>query len=227
MPKILTIYNEEDAAEPYAAALRAAGLEPMLAAADEADKVIALQSIDGLLLMGGCDVDPARFGAERHPKTEKCDLQRDAVECAAIATAIDRDIPIFGICRGLQMLNVQQGGTLIQHLESHKRHRRVTRDRALPAHTIQIVPETLLASIADPALAWEVNSRHHQAIDGLAGSLKVSAVDGEDGTIEAVERPRSRFVLAVQWHPENQAPVHPEQARLFEAFADACRNQKL
>jgi gamma-glutamyl-gamma-aminobutyrate hydrolase PuuD len=221
MTKILTIYRERRDTEPYAAALRAAGLEPVLVSAGD-PAAASLDGISGLLLMGGSDVDPALFGESRGPETEEPDPQRDASECAAIAAAIDRDIPVLGICRGLQILNVQQGGTLTQHLPGFERHRRRTPDRALPAHRVSLVPGTQLALIADPALTLEVNSRHHQGIATLANSLTVSAVDDEDSTIEAVERPGSRFVIAVQWHPENQAPVHPEQARLFRAFADAC-----
>jgi putative glutamine amidotransferase len=223
VPKILTIYRERSDTEPYAAALRAAGLEPVLVSADE-PAATSLDGIDGLLLMGGSDVDPALFGERRGPETEEPDPQRDASECAAIAAAIDRDIPILGICRGLQILNVQQGGTLTQHLPGFERHRRRTPDRAVPAHRVSIVSGTQLASIVDPALTLEVNSRHHQGIATLANSLRVAAIDDEDSTIEAVERTGSRFVVAVQWHPENQAPVHPEQARLFRAFADACLN---
>jgi len=223
VPKILTIYRERSETEPYAAALRAAGLEPVLVSADN-PAAASLDGIDGLLLMGGSDVDPALFEESPAPETDVPDPQLDAAECAAIAGAIERDIPVLGICRGLQILNVQQGGTLTQHLPGFKRHRRRTRERSTPAHRVCIVPDTQLASIAAPALAWEVNSRHHQGIATLADSLKVSAADDEDGTIEAVERPASRFVIAVQWHPENQAPVHPEQARLFHAFARACQS---
>ena len=223
MPKILTIYRERSETEPYAAALRAAGLEPVLVSADD-PAATSLDGIDGLLLMGGSDVDPALFGESPAPETEEPDPRRDTAECAAIAGAIERDIPVLGICRGLQILNVQQGGTLTQHLSGFERHRRRTPERSTPAHGVRIVPDTQLASIAAPALKWEVNSRHHQGIATLASSLKVSAVDSEDKTIEAVERPGSRFVVAVQWHPENQAPVHPEQARLFSAFARACLN---
>ena len=220
MTKILTIYRELSETEPYAAALRVAGLDPVLVSAD--DPAVSLDGIDGVLLMGGSDVDPALFGESRGPETEEPDPQLDAAECAAIAGAIARDIPILGICRGLQILNVQQGGTLTQHLPTFERHRRRPPDRALPAHCVSIVPGSQLASIADPALTWEVNSRHHQGIATLANSLRISAVDDQDETIEAVERPGSRFVVAVQWHPENQAPVNPEQARLFQAFAEAC-----
>jgi putative glutamine amidotransferase len=221
MPKILTIYRERDETEPYAAAMRAAGLEPALVSADEAEGQ-GIDGLDGLLLMGGSDVDPALFGETRAPETEEPDPGLDAAECTAIVAAIAQDLPVLGICRGLQILNVQQGGTLTQHLAAYERHRQTPADRSEPAHRVRILPATTLASIAGNAGTWEVNSRHHQGIATLAKSLRISAVDSEDGTIEAVERPGSRFVVAVQWHPENQAPVNAQQARLFRAFADAC-----
>jgi putative glutamine amidotransferase len=224
MPNILAIFGEHSDTEPYAAALRAAGLEPVLVPAAEAGANTLFDGIDGLLLIGGTDVDPKLFGEEPGPETEPPDPVRDAAECAAIATAIGRDLPVFGICRGLQILNVQQGGSLAQHLPTYQKHRRRTPDRSLPAHTVRLLPATLLASIAQGAVTWDVNSRHHQAIARLATTLRVSAVDNEDGTIEAVERPGSRFVVAVQWHPENQAPFDAHQANLFRAFARACNS---
>jgi putative glutamine amidotransferase len=223
MTKVLTVYRERAESEPYVSAMQAAGLEPILVSADEP---ASLDGMDGLLLMGGSDVDAARFGEERAPETEEPDPNRDNIECVLIGQAIERDLPVFGICRGLQILNVQQGGTLTQHLAGHARHRQRPSDRALPAHPVRIVPGTLLASIAEPVSSWSVNSRHHQGIARLAEGLRACAVDPHDGIIEAIERPASRFVLAVQWHPENQAPVSAEQAKLFEAFAAACHRRE-
>jgi putative glutamine amidotransferase len=214
--RVLTIYRERDEAEPYIAALEAAGLRPVLVSADE---TASLQAMDGLLLMGGSDVDPALYGEQRGPATEAPDPHRDRLECELIGEAIQRDLPVFAICRGLQILNVQQGGTLQQDLRDRERHVQTPADRSLPAHPVRILPGTLLARIAGTSL--QVNSRHHQGIAKLAPGLRISAVDPEDGTIEAVERPGSRFVLAVQWHPENQAPRCAEQAELFRVFAEA------
>jgi gamma-glutamyl-gamma-aminobutyrate hydrolase PuuD len=185
----------------------------------------------GLLLMGGSDVNPARYGEARRSGAEEAnsaeaddaefDDVRDELESALIQEALARDVPVLAICRGLQILNVRHGGTLIQHLDSTARHRQRTEDRGMPVHQVEIVPDTKLAEIAGTPLSWGVNSRHHQAIDRLGAGLRISACDSEDGTIEAVERPDRRFVVGVQWHPENMSARDPHQARLFEAFAAA------
>jgi putative glutamine amidotransferase len=125
----------------------------------------------------------------------------------------------------LQILNVQHGGSLVQHLDWAGRHRRKTPDRGLPAHPIRIEPGTLLARIAGEDLTWDVNSRHHQAIARLGDGLRVSARDPEDEIIEAIERPDKRFCLAVQWHPENQSASDPRQANLFRAFSQALERR--
>jgi len=127
---------------------------------------------------------------------------------------------LFAICRGMQILNVHLGGSLVQHLPTSGRHVRRTADRSLPAHRVTIKPTTLLAGIAG-AESWEVNSRHHQAVARLAAGLQVCARDPVDGTVEAIELPARRFVLGVQWHPENQAPVDPGQRKLFQSFTAA------
>ncbi|HXA50680.1 MAG TPA: gamma-glutamyl-gamma-aminobutyrate hydrolase family protein [Candidatus Acidoferrum sp.] len=198
---------------PYVEALRAAGVDVVFEG--------ALDDAAGLLLMGGDDVDPARYGEIAGPDTEAPDFARDERECALIHEALERDLPLLGICRGMQMLNVQQGGSLIQHLPATGHHRRRTADRSLPAHMIRIEAGTLLAAIAGEHREWDVNSRHHQAIARLGAGLAVAARDPEDGVIEAIERPDRRFCLAVQWHPENQSASDPRHASLFHAFASA------
>lgn len=203
--------------QPYEEALRAAGIEPVLISPDSAIP----QGTSGLLLMGGSDVNPALYGEARHAETQESDDARDELECALIRDTLARDLPLLAICRGVQILNVQHGGTLVQHLDSTERHRRRTEDRGLPAHQVEIVPGTRLAFIAGNTRTWDVNSRHHQAIERLGEGLLISARDPEDGIIEAVERPDKRFVVGVQWHPENMSPVDDRQARLFQAFAEA------
>jgi putative glutamine amidotransferase len=221
MKRVVTVSGSSASADyprPYQEALRALGIElvPVTAAPMPPDAA-------GLLLMGGSDVNPARYGEARVGDTEEADDARDELESALIEEALARDLPFLAICRGLQILNVQQGGTLIQHLATTARHRQRTEDRGTPVHQVEIVPGTALAAIAGGARHWDVNSRHHQAIDKLGEGLRISARDAEDGTIEAVERPDKRFVIGVQWHPENMSATDPCQARLFQAFAAALQ----
>jgi putative glutamine amidotransferase len=202
---------------PYEEALRAAGIEPVLISPESA--IGASGKIVGLLLMGGSDVNPALYGETRQPETQDPDDARDAIECALIQSALLADIPVLAICRGIQILNVQHGGTLVQHLDSSARHRVRTENRGQPAHPVEIVPGTRLAEIFGNSRTIEVNSRHHQAIARLGEGLRISARDPEDGTIEAVEREDKHFVVGVEWHPENMSPTDTRQAKLFEAFA--------
>jgi gamma-glutamyl-gamma-aminobutyrate hydrolase PuuD len=213
--KVLVVYRKAADVEPYARAMEAVGAEPLL---QEARPGLKIGSYGGLLLTGGSDVDPALYGETPSPETQPPDPDRDAAECALIDEALARDLPLLAICRGMQILNVHLGGSLIQHLRTAARHVRRTPDKSLPAHRVAIEPGTLLSSIARGEF-WEVNSRHHQAIARLAPGMRVCARDPEDGTIEAVELPLRRFVLAVQWHPENQAPRDSGQRSLFESFA--------
>jgi putative glutamine amidotransferase len=183
-----------------------------------------LDDFGGLLLTGGPDVDPALYGAARHPETEEPDRERDDAEMELVREALDADVPLLAICRGLQLLNVFHGGDLMQHLDTTEHHRQPEGDRAAPVHNILIEPGSLLHAIAG-AREWHVNSRHHQGVRNLGRGLRVSAIDPEDGLIEAVERPDKRFVLAVQWHPENQAMVDAEQLRIFQRFGEALRRE--
>ena len=219
MKRVLAVCGSRwkpDHSLPYEKALQDAGIEPVLIVpGGEVPK-----DVSGLVLMGGSDVNPARFGEARLTETDRPDDARDALECDLIDDFMKRDLPVLAICRGLQVLNVQHGGTLVQHLDSTKRHRVKTPENpGLPAHKVEIVPGTKLAAIAGEPLTLDVNSRHHQAIAKLGHGLRVSARDPEDGTIEAVERPDKRFVVGVQWHPENQSATDERQARLFRAFA--------
>jgi putative glutamine amidotransferase len=200
---------------PYEQALAAAGLEPVVIRPGDAIP----SNTSGLLLMGGSDVNPRLYDETRDPCTEGSDDPRDHLELELIHEALHRDIPLLAICRGLQILNVRHGGTLIQHLKTTPRHRVKTGDRGQPVHQVEIVEGTRLAKIARGARTWDVNSRHHQAIDRVGERLVVSAWDPVDRVIEAVERPDKRFVVAVQWHPENQAVSDERQASLFQAFA--------
>lgn len=218
MPKrVLIPFRHSKKLKPYVDAIAAAGMEPI--AADIAAPV-KLGNAEGLLLMGGTDVNPTRYGAETQPETDQPDDARDQAELDLIEEAISKDIPLFAICRGLQILNVYHGGTLLQHLPSAGRHDASTEDKGAAAHEVVIQQGSILGQIAE-ARKWGVNSRHHQAADKIADGLRVVAWDVEDGVIEALERSDKRFVLAVQWHPEDQIARDPEQLKLFQRFAEA------
>jgi putative glutamine amidotransferase len=213
MKRVVTVEDHGNTG-PYVEALDEAGIEPVFGT--------SFDGALGLVLLGGCDVNPARYGEARHPQTEDPDDQRDRLECSLIAEALERDLPILAICRGMQVLNVQHGGTLVQHLEPVERHRQQPNDKSVSAHCIEIAPGTKLARIAGVEIRREVNSRHHQAVARLGQGLVVSATDPRDGVIEAIERPDKRFVVGVQWHPENQTAERDSIARkLFDAFAAA------
>lgn len=195
----------ESKREAYRNALRNAGMEPV-------ENVTRLDGLAGLLLAGGSDVSPELYGAERQAKTGGSDRARDKLETALVEEAVARDLPVLAICRGLQLLNVAMGGTLVQHIEGHRYPGQ--RD----VHPIAIAPGSRLASILGTQ-THVVNSRHHQSV-ARAGSGVVVTAAAPDYVIEALELPEKRFVLAVQWHPEDR--TDGPDARLFDAFRDAA-----
>ena len=184
-------------------------------------------SFDGVVLGGGVDVDPARYGqAALSSAGVEVDLERDATDLAVFEKAWSEETPILGICRGLQVVNVALGGTLVQDLPTERpsslEHQGGPRDRTRRDHAVKIASGTRLAAAARTG-EIAVNSRHHQSIDRLAEGLRVSA-QAPDGTVEGVETPGDRWCVAVQWHPENLADDPPSRA-LFEAFARAVRER--
>ena len=201
-------------AEPYADALRLAGLEPI---SSFPSLPVRIGEIDGLLLSGGADVNPALYGEEPDPRTEPPEDARDRMELDLLSQAIARDMPVLAICRGLQLLNVAQGGTLRQHMEGHVER---PPNPGTPAHRVRVVPGSRLARIIGTDLL-PVNSRHHQAVKQRGRGLKVSALAESDETVEGLELEAARFVIAVQWHPENQVTQSERQLALFEALATA------
>ncbi|MDQ2777428.1 MAG: gamma-glutamyl-gamma-aminobutyrate hydrolase family protein [Acidobacteriota bacterium] len=205
--------------EPYVAALRAAGAEPV---AFLTEGPIEMDGAAGLLLMGGTDVNPIRYGQEPVPETNHPDDERDEIELETINQAIQKDLPILAICRGLQLLNVYHGGTLTQHLGS-PRHDVQAEDKGKPAHEVEIERGTVLAQAIGVHLV-QVNSRHHQAVATVGAGLQVSARDPRDGIVEGLERADKRFVVAVQWHPEDQILRQPEQLRLFQRFVEEIKS---
>ncbi len=197
--------------ESYADAVRLAGLEPVLIAPGAP---LSITGCDGLVLTGGTDIDPARYGEAPDGTSSEPDPARDELEAILLAQASDTDLPVLAICRGLQMLNVVRRGTLKQDIPGHK-----VKD-ASDVHTISIKPGTKLAAIVGDG-ELSVNSRHHQAVGRLGEGLIVSA-RALDGTIEGLEDPDKRFLVAVQWHPEERVETHLPDRTLFAAFADAC-----
>jgi putative glutamine amidotransferase len=183
------------------------------------------ERIDGLLLTGGGDIDPTLFGEEPLPGLGSITPERDILEIALIRHMLDADKPIFGICRGCQILNIAAGGDMYQDLYTQRDNllqhtQRAPRNHA--SHTLQVVENSLLHKVAGEA-SFKVNSFHHQAIRGLAPGYVLSAT-AKDGVIEAFESQRHRFVLGVQWHPEYMAETDPISQRLFEAFVAVCGN---
>jgi gamma-glutamyl-gamma-aminobutyrate hydrolase PuuD len=140
--RVLLIYRELPRVQPYAAALYGVGVNPELV---YADTPITLDGFSGLVLMGGSDVDPNLYGESLQPETDPPDSRRDQIELAILHEALELDLPILAICRGLQLLNVAHGGSLIQHLHSSDRHRQITENRGQPVHEVAIQPDTLLA----------------------------------------------------------------------------------
>jgi putative glutamine amidotransferase len=185
---------------------RAGGLALMLPpderAESEPEQLLAL--IDGLVLAGGADIDAAAYGEVAHPQTVDTVPARDAFEIALARAAIERDLPLLGICRGMQILNVARGGTLIQHLPErvgHEQHRRVLGTFDGAEHDVALVEGTLAAAAAGESV-HSTRSHHHQGVDRVGQGLIVSGVSSFDELPEAIELPERRFVLGVQWHPE-------------------------
>ncbi|MFE2236686.1 gamma-glutamyl-gamma-aminobutyrate hydrolase family protein [Streptomyces sp. JL2001] len=180
---------------PYPRLVQASGgLAAMLPPGDPATAAEVVARLDGLVVAGGADVEPVRYGAAPDPRTGPPARARDAWELALIEAALASGTPLLGICRGMQLLNVALGGTLIQHLDGH-----VEAVGVIGRHAVKPVPGTLYASLA-PELA-EVPTYHHQAVDRLGRGL-VPAAYAEDGTVEAVELAGPGWALGVQWHPE-------------------------
>jgi putative glutamine amidotransferase len=179
-------------------------LPPDGAFSDPEEAAAALARLDGLVLAGGADVDPASYGAERHRCTTGTWPERDAAEIALARAAVARDLPFLGICRGMQLLNVARGGTLVQHLPDdvgHTDHRRHLGSFDGADHDVRLEPGSLAAR-ACGELVHATKSHHHQAVDKLGEGLAATGWSVLDDLVEAIELPGARFVLGVQWHPE-------------------------
>ena len=206
----------------YVGAVQRAGgvavlLPPDPVALEEPDPVLDL--LDGLILAGGVDVGPQTYGADAHPQTDAPNEQRDAFELALTRRALERDIPVLGICRGMQVMNVAGGGTLHQHLPDlvgHDEHRHTP--GVFNDHDVRLAEGSLAERAAGEALHG-TKSHHHQGVDAVAGGFVVSGWSTIDELPEAIEDPQRRFALGVQWHPEAD-----ETSRLIAALVQEARN---
>lgn len=191
-----------------------------------------LDSLDGIVFSGGSDIDSSHWNEEPHPEAYGFDPERDAFELQAIPKVVKRDMPMLGICRGIQSVNVALGGSIVQDIPDqlpgslqHRQHNDgKLRDTTSHTVTIQEGDNLLYRIHGDTTI--ETNSFHHQAIKELGEGLEVIAT-AEDGVIEAVWNPRMTFGLAVQWHPEMLAADHPDQAAIFKAFVQAAAARKM
>jgi putative glutamine amidotransferase len=197
-------------------------LPPDPAAVEDPDSVLDL--VDGLVLAGGADMDPASYGAEPHPETAGTVPERDAVELALAARAMERDLPFLGICRGMQVMNVARGGTLAQHLPDdygHGDHRRSLGSFDNADHDVRLAAGSLAERVAHEEV-HATKSHHHQGVERIGEGLEVTGWATLDDLPEALEVPGNRFALGVQWHPEADAasPLIAglvEEARAYRA----------
>jgi putative glutamine amidotransferase len=185
-----------------------------------------LDSVSGLVLTGGEDVDPSLYGATAHPELGPVNCSRDLTELALLAAARERRLPTLAICRGVQVVNVGLGGSLVQDLPSQHdgaEDHDLDDERDSRVHSVRVDPSSHLATIIGTQ-SIGVNSIHHQAVDRLGQTMRVSA-RAEDGVIEGVESDDPDWwMVGVQWHPEELTTTpEPWDRRLFAAFADACR----
>jgi putative glutamine amidotransferase len=212
--------------EAYWERLSEAGLEPV----DLHGPEVGMAGLSGLVLTGGVDVDPGRYGQQRHERVRNVNPERDEYELGVVAAALQSDLPLLAICRGHQLLTVAMGGSLLQHIDSGE-HAANYRVEGAPSrsHEISVIGEGRLAAIYGSE-RMVVNSRHHQAVTGetLASGLRAVAFS-DDGIIEGVEADLYSWVVGVQWHPEREEPELPGfldgSLRLFQAFAEAVRHK--
>jgi putative glutamine amidotransferase len=202
----------------YSTALGAAGAQAVILPADDAIAAApeeALGILDGLLVAGGGDISPALYGEPEAAETTGVRPARDGFEIALMRAALDSEVPLLGICRGMEMLNVVRGGTLVQEIENKEGHLRTPGE--FTTHEVELEPGSLAARAAG-AERIAVRSHHHQGIGELGEGLAVTARSVGDGVAEAVEDPERDFVLGVLWHAEEESP-----SPVIESFVEAAR----
>lgn len=209
---------------PYIRCLRRAGAAPRILPLIDSPEALnaALEQCDGFLFPGGPDIQAERYGQKRLVICDEPDLRRDAFEFTLLGAALELKKPLFCIGRGMQLLNVALGGTLLQTTRFQQEYQHYDPLHGSTAtHPVDLDPEGLLADLLDADTA-AVNSLHHQAVEEPGEGLWISA-DSPEGFPEALQLDGYPFCLAVQWHPEVMAFRTPAQQRLFQAFVDACR----
>jgi len=222
----------EDKNERYLQAVERHGGQPIPLdeRTSEAERRAAFEEMDGLVLSGGEDIDPARYGQPRDSRTV-VDPGRDVLDEESFRAAAARSVPILGICRGLQAINVFSGGRLVQHVDEHASRPYRGRASAAARHLLRVVPGSTLSSLLGGTQQLEVNSFHHQAVDraGLAPGLRASGIapHAQGDLVEALEdASEDRWLLGVQCHPERTESSPTEFGRLWEAFIAAARNAR-
>ncbi|MBN2369152.1 MAG: gamma-glutamyl-gamma-aminobutyrate hydrolase family protein [Vicinamibacteria bacterium] len=209
----------------YIRAVESAGALPFIVVPGRpADVSEILAFMRGLFLTGGGDIDPALYERDAHPTLDGVSHERDAFEIALVKAALTRDLPVLAVCRGLQILNVACGGRIIQDIASEipgAVEHQPGGDRRAIAHEVELLHETRIRAILGTNRV-AVSSTHHQAVDTLGDGLVVSARSPADGIIEGIESPNRRFVVGVQWHPEDFWDMVPGFAPLFSAWVQAC-----
>jgi putative glutamine amidotransferase len=212
--------------EDYVRSVERAGAVPLVLPPLAAGDVPAvLDRLDGVLLSGGVDVDPALYGQPPHPKLGRVDRRRDDFELALAREALRRDLPVLAICRGQQVLNVATGGTLVQDIPSTlagAMEHDAPGGRSRRSHEVEIAPGSRLREIVGRDRV-AVNSFHHQSADRIGDGLAVTARCPQDCVVEGLEMPGRPFVVAVQWHPESFWQREDSFQCLFDAHAEACR----
>jgi putative glutamine amidotransferase len=203
----------------YVHAIERAGGRPLVVppSEDSIDETLAV--LDGIVFSGGSDLDPAHYGAERHPETDEAREVRDRAEMALLTAALDRDVPVLAVCRGSQVLNVARGGDLVQHLPDalgHERHRHTP--GAWSDHGVKLEPESRVGSLLGEHAP--VKSHHHQGYGRIGEGLRETGW-ADDGTVEALEDPTKRFAVGVLWHPEEG-----EDMALFQALVEEAREYR-
>jgi putative glutamine amidotransferase len=214
-------YEVTLAPRAYVTAVQRAGGLAIVLPPDEAavaDPDVLLDRVDALLMAGGADVDPGSYGAESHAETRGTWPERDRFEIALARRALQRDMPVLGICRGMQLLNVALGGSLDQHLPESigsEAHRTVA--GTFSQHQVRLEPGSLACAAAGGTEGFMVFSHHHQGVDRLGDGLRVSGRSADDDLVEAIELPDRRFALGVIWHPEEDPG-----SRLIAALVEAA-----